>query len=109
MSTIWDFINSICDKKRIEYDDKIFNSYITTLHFSQDNITCQYSDKINKLLFLLPNKVVYNYFYSTIPKGKRWIKWPKKVKEKDNKAMLEFQKKYELSSEEMKHYKEFFK
>ena len=106
--TIWDFINSICDKKKLEYDEKVFSSYVTALHFSQDKNTIQYSDEINHLLFLLPGETVYNYFFSKVPKGKRWIKWPKKTKEKESKKMKAFQEEHQLSSEEMKKYIEFF-
>lgn len=107
-TTIWDYVNSICDKKKIEYDDKIFNGYVTCLHFSQDNNTIQYSEEINKLLFLLPNKAVYSYFYDKIPKGKRWIKWPKKSKDKNNKELQKFKDDNNLSSEEIKKYEQFF-
>lgn len=104
--TVWDYINQICDKSdKIEFDSRIFNSYITAIHFSQDKNLIEIVNKIMPYIFTLDSKVVYNYFYNKIPKGKRWIKWPKKIKEKTIKEMESLKEELNLSDEEILKYK----
>ena len=101
-TTPFDFINSICEKTKLPYD-KNCSSYVLTLHFSQHPKTLQYAQELNKNLFTLPPESVYNYLYDKIPKGKLWIKWPKKQKEKQQSLQV-LMDEYNISEDEAKHF-----
>ena len=101
-NTPFDFINSILDKKKLLFD-KNCSSYVLTLHFSQHEKTISYAQEINKNLFTLPPEAVYNYLYDKIPKGKLWIKWPKKQKE-IQKSLKSLMDEYNISEDEAKHF-----
>jgi hypothetical protein len=56
---------------------------------------------INPYIFGLKDDLIYKYFYHKIPKGKRYIKWVKKDKQKEEKY-TELAKMYDCSIEEIK-------
>jgi hypothetical protein len=80
--TLFTVLNSIFLKNKIEYDQRIAPPYILTLWLSHDRSLLPMTNKLNKHLFNLPAEKVYQYFYFSVPKGKRFIRWPRKS-EKD--------------------------
>lgn len=79
---IFTFINQIQTKKNtIKYDSKIASAYLLSLFLSMNENYIKKVNKINKYQFLLPDKVVYDYYMDYIPKGKVYSKFIKKRKE----------------------------
>lgn len=98
--TLFDFLNAIFYKKDIEYDKKVASAYMLTLWLSHDKSLIDMVNEINKHLFRLPDKAVYQYFYSKVPKGRRFLKYVKK--EKMNEDVKELCDKYNISEREAK-------
>jgi len=83
-------IESINTKKKINYDKKQANAFILSLWLSHDKTLMKYVDKINSVMFSLPDELVYKYFLKAIPKKKRFIKWIAKTKvDKEKKKQIE--------------------
>lgn len=101
--TIFDYLNNLFYKKGLEYNKKIAPAYLITLFLSYDKQLLPLVDKVNKLLFTLPDELIYQYFYDKVPKGKRFIKFPKKTSKKENDNPLKM--KYNMSKNEYQHYK----
>lgn len=75
---IFDYLNSIFYKNDIEYDKKIAPAYMLNMWLSHDNKLLNTCNDINEYMFLLPDNLIYEYFYNSVPSGKRWIRWVKK-------------------------------
>ena len=85
--SVFDYIKQIDTKKeKIEYDDKKCPGYILLMHYSHDNSVLKIANEINKYLYLIDNKYIYQYLYHKIPKQNRFVKWIKKDKEKNEKV-----------------------
>lgn len=88
--TLFDFLNQIYSKSRKhKYDKKIAGSYILSLWLSMDKELLDKVNAINKYQFLLRDEIIYEYYQSVIPKGKRYIKFTKKRKEESSKKIIE--------------------
>lgn len=80
--TLFDFLNQIYLKTgKYAYDKKIASAYMLSLWLSHDKYLIRHVNKINRLQFILPDDIIYEYYMSVIPKGKRFIKWVKKTPE----------------------------
>ena len=78
--TPWTFINQIMSKSRKHpYDKKKGSAYLTTMHFSHDYKLLNIVSKINGLQFGLNDDIIYEYYMSKIPKGRRYITRAKKT------------------------------
>ena len=88
---LFDFLNQIYLKnQKYPYDKKAAPAYMLSLWLSHDKHLINIVDKIVRLQFTLPDDIIYNYYISKIPKGRRYIKWIKKTPEdKKNKKKLE--------------------
>jgi len=78
---IFTVIDQICLKKtKYPYSQlkKIASGWALTSWFGQDTSLIGIVQEMNKIQFSLPDEAIYNYYFHEIPKGKRWIKWPKK-------------------------------
>lgn len=100
--TIFDYINSILYKKPIEYDKKIASGYMLLMWFSHDKDFLPICNRINEHLFKLNDEQVYNYLMDEIPKGRKFLKWIKKNKIKND--VTEVKNKYNLSKREAQLY-----
>ena len=80
--TIFDYLNSFYNKtgKIYNKEDKI-SSYMLAMWLSHDEGLLPVVDKLNEMLYNLPDEQIYNYLYDKIPKGRRYIKWTKKIKD----------------------------
>jgi len=79
---LFTFLNQIQTKNRKHpYDKKIANAYMLTQWLSHDKELVKKVNDINKHQFVLPDKVIYEYYMSIIPAGKRYLKWVKKRKQ----------------------------
>jgi len=107
--TIFDYINAICHKKKLEYDKKIASSYLLMLWFSHDNNLLPMLNKINQYVFSLPDEIIYKYLYSEVPQGKRFLKWVKKDKSEKEKKFEKELEVYNISKKEMMLYNKFAK
>lgn len=106
--TIFDFLNSINDKKRIDINKKDFSNYMVTLWLSHAEECINVINDINKHIFNIPEEAMYEYLYDKIPKKKRFIKFTKKNKVEELKELSEFGAKQNLSNKEMKKFKVLF-
>lgn len=80
--TLFDFLNQIYMKtSKYTYDKKAAPAYMLSLWLSHDIHLINIVDKIVRLQFTLPDDIIYNYYMSEIPKGRRFIKWVKKTPE----------------------------
>lgn len=100
---LFTYLNAIFYKNNtVEYNYKVAPAYILTLWLSHDQELIEFTNEINKYLFLLPDKAVYNYYYYKIPKKKRFIQYikkEKKEKEKDERVN-ELAQRYNISRRE---------
>jgi len=79
---LFDFLNQIYMKTaKYPYDKKTASAYMLSLWLSHDKHLINIVDKIVRLQFTLPDDIIYNYYMSEIPKGRRFIKWVKKTPE----------------------------
>ena len=79
---LFDFLNQIYLKTaKYPYDKKTASAYMLSLWLSHDKHLLNIVDKIVRLQFTLPDDIIYNYYMSEIPKGRRFIKWIKKTPE----------------------------
>ena len=75
------YLNAIFYKRKIEYDKKICSAYLLSMWLAHDPEIINLVNKLNPLQFLLKDDIIYQYYFDKIPKGKRFIRWTKKVKE----------------------------
>lgn len=81
---LFTFLQQIQNKRRtVPYDKKVAPAFMLSQWLSHDKDLIARVNKINQFQFLLPDEVIYNYYMSVIPSGKRYIKWIKKRKEDD--------------------------
>lgn len=101
-TTIFDFLNSINNKTKLEYNKKDLSSYMLSLWLSHSPDTIHIVNKINECLFTLPDELVYKYFMKSIPKKRRFIKWSQKEKKdvEKEKKIEEIQLTYNVSRNE---------
>jgi len=73
-----------------------------TLWLSHEKDLAYYVDKINPVLYNLPDELVFKYFMKAIPKKKRYIKWIAKgrVSKKKEKEIMTLCDKYTISRKE---------
>jgi len=107
--TIFDYLNSFYNKTGKIYNpsDKI-SSYMLALWLSHDESLLPIVDKLNEMLYNLSDEQIYNYLYDKIPKGRRYIKWVKKVKD-DKFDPKKLQDLYGYSKQEAKLYRRLIK
>jgi hypothetical protein len=87
--TIFDYMNSIFYKKRLEnFNAKECPPFLLLMWLSHDNDLIKMVNKMNDVLWMTPQDKVYEYFYQKVPRGKRFIKWAKKEKESKEKEKL---------------------
>ena len=91
--TLFTYLNQIQNKRRtVPYDKKIASAWMLSMWLSQDKDLIGKVNDINKYLSLLPDEVIYNYYMSIIPQGKRYIKWTKKRQDDDKLRKMRIEK-----------------
>lgn len=105
--TIFNYLNAIFNKDDIKYDKKIAPAYLLSLWLSHDQALLPIVERMNPYHFLLEDDIIYNYYFAAVPKGRRFIKWTKKVEiPKEQKELLEeITATYNLSRREAMLYK----
>jgi hypothetical protein len=98
-------LNNLFYKQNKEYDKKIFPAYMCSLWLSHDESLLDIIDDINELHFLLDDKVIYQYYYDMVPKGRRFLKWVKKEKPDEKEKCAE----WGISRLEYRRYKNLIK
>jgi len=77
--SIFDCINAVNEKiPTYKYNKKLAPAYMLLLWLSISETCMPCVDRINERLFEMPNELVFAALYKGIPKGKRFVKWPKK-------------------------------
>jgi len=102
--TLFDILDSIFLKSKIDYEKRIAPAYILSLWLSHDKELLPIVNKINMLQFNLEDEMVFKYYYYMVPKGKRYIRWPKKTEKdkKEQKIIGNLQEEYGISKREAK-------
>lgn len=106
--TIFDFLNSINEKKRIEINKKDFSGYMVSLWLSHAQDCIDIVNDINPYIFNTPEKYIYEYYFDKISKKKRFIKYTKKDKTKENKELEAFKESKNLSKKEAQKFAKLF-
>lgn len=97
---LFDYINQINLKKEdIKFDEKKCPPFMLVMNYGHENGLLEITNKINQYFYNLDPKLVYEYFYNKIPKGKRFTRWVKKDKIKDEKIKI-MMNKYDISYRE---------
>ena len=88
--TLFNILDQISNKKiEHKYDKKAAPAYMLSLWLSHDTQLLPLVQKMNFLQFSLPDDIIYNYYYHTVPKRKkRYIKWTKKDPEDKKRSKL---------------------
>lgn len=106
-TNIFTYINAISYKREMKYDKSLAPAYMLMLWFSHDRTLLPILNDINQYLFGLPDDVVYDYLYSTVPSGKRYLKWVKKDKSEKEESLEKELQVYNISKKEMMLYNKF--
>ena len=106
--TIFDFLNSINDKKKIEINTKDFSPYMVSLWLSHASDCIDVVNRLNPYIFNTSSKATYEYYFNAISKSKRFIKYTKKSKIDENKEMESFKELKHMSTKEINYFKNFF-
>ena len=76
---MFDTLNAIFYKKEKHvYNKKKANGFMLSMWISHDNRLLDIVNDINRYQF--SDELIYQYYYHTVPKGRRYIKWTKKDK-----------------------------
>jgi len=91
--TPFDFINSVNNKTKIEWDDavaKFYTPFIINRGLSFNLQTILFANMMNQYP-QLEKKMQYDFYFNGVPKGKRFDKWQKKLEASENiKLVREF-------------------
>jgi len=83
--TVFDYINQINNKsKTLPYIKGCCSGYMLTLHYSHDINTLKYSEKFNKVLYLVDDELAYTYFIILFLKEEDLLNGLKNQKKKTN-------------------------
>ncbi len=105
-NNLFDCLNAINMKsKSYVYSKKDCSGYMLLMWFSHATDCSDIINDINKHLFDIPDELLYHYLYKAIPKGNRFIKYDKGVKDKkllvrQQKIIQALQDEYEISKME---------
>jgi hypothetical protein len=104
--SIFDILNQICSKViKYEYDkeaQKVASGWQLSQWLAHEPDLINIVQKLNHVQFLLTDKQIYDYYFHTVPKRKRFIRWTKKSASsiQKEKEMEEFMAEHELSKRE---------
>lgn len=78
---MFDIFTQILTKRvKYKYNKKIAPSYMMSLYLSHDNSLLGIVNAMNKVQSIIPDELIYKYYYNQVPK-RRYIKWVKKTPE----------------------------
>jgi hypothetical protein len=101
---IVNYLNQIFYKTdKYEYDKKLAPAYMLSMWLSHDSKLIDVVNKLNSLQFSLRDDIIYKYYMSKVPKGKRFIKWAKrdeKDKKRDKVVLALMEENWQLSKRE---------
>lgn len=81
---LFDCLNAINQKNpTYKYNKKDCSAYMLLLWLSHSDSCLDIVNKLNERLFEMPDEMVYAALYKGVPKGHRFIKWDKGIKDKD--------------------------
>ena len=72
-------LNAVTLKTPCEYRPKEVSAFVLSLFLSEDPKLAEIVNKINKYQFSLTDELIFKYYVDTIPKGKRYLKFTKKI------------------------------
>lgn len=96
-SELFEALNCINVKTKPTFDVSKISGYLLSLWLAQDRSLISYTQKINPYIFQLSNETVFWYYFKTIPKKKRFIKWTKKNEVHQSDELKELMLKFNIS------------
>jgi len=79
--TVFDILKQVNEKTtKFKYDKKIVTGFHLMYWLSHDQYLMPWVQNINKIVFTsgIKDDIIYSYFFHTIPKKNRYIKWIKR-------------------------------
>lgn len=89
MASPFDIIKNISEKTPLDWEKKDYNPWIINRSFSNLMDTLFFANELNKY-YHLDKDVQYDFYYTAIPKGKRYSSWHKEINNEDVKVIREF-------------------
>lgn len=83
---LFTYLNMILNKVKPEpfkLNKTVCNPYMLSMYLAHENDLIDIVQEMNKIQFSLPDsreKIVFDYYFDKIPRGRRFIKWTKKDK-----------------------------
>ncbi len=81
---LFTYLNSLFNKKEVEpFSKTTCSPYMLSMYLSHERDLINLVQEMNKIQFSLPDgreRIVYEYYLSKVPRGRRFIKWTKKDK-----------------------------
>lgn len=105
--SIFDFINALLLKKKVEYDQKIAPAYLVSLWLSHEKKFLDIVNAINPYMFSLKDDIIWKYYMEKVPKGKTFIKWVKKDEKQEGEENSLKNKHPFLSAKEIRYILQF--
>lgn len=104
--TLFTFLNAIFYKNHIEYDKKLASAFMLSHWLAHDTELIELVNRIIPLQFGLKDNIIYKYYFSKVPKKKRFIRWDKKRKTSDKikKKIEKLMEQYGISKKEARLY-----
>lgn len=94
-------LDAINLKRPIKYDKKEASGYMLALWLSHAPELLPLLNKLNPLIFELPDEMIFKYLMAAVPKRSRFLKWTKGVKDsKVEEAIKELMEEYGISRRE---------
>lgn len=100
---LFTYLNSLFNKKEVEpFNKTTCNPYMLSMYLSHEKDLINVVQEMNKIQFSLPDgreRIVYEYYLSKVPRGRRFIKWTKKDKagKKKEKQLEEIMEELDVS------------
>lgn len=99
---IFDYLKQIYEKTtKIPYDKRIAPAFLITMWLSHEPDLINLTQNMNRRHWM-DDKDVYNYYFHTVPKVYRYIKWTKKNEKylKEKQEIEEIMMEYNVSNKE---------
>ena len=98
---LFTFVEQCRTKSRTHpYSRKLASPYMLVMALGNCNSDLKAVNAMNQVLFGTPDELVYEYFMAVLPKGRKWVKWPKKAPKEKTDAVEKLMEQYNISKKE---------
>ena len=78
-------LNAVNFKVPYKYDKKSVGAWVLTLFVSEGQDIYHHANEMSKIMFSVPDEVVFKYYVKAIPRKQRYLRFTKKTKESKEK------------------------